>query len=111
MPTTRKSAPIQEVSVSFEIENYSDKVHRSTYYFLRDKIAFQVKRQLEEQFHWETYLTEFEENFGTPNEYKISLEQMLAFAEQKFGADRDKIMQFSRESYQRRQERKIAELS
>jgi hypothetical protein len=111
MPTTRKSATTKEVLTSFEIEDYSDKVQRATYYFLREKIAFQVKRKLEEKFHWETYVTKFEENFGTPNEYKISLEQMLTFAEQKFGADRDKIMQFSRESYQRRQERKIAELS
>jgi hypothetical protein len=109
MVTTRKSTTALP-EISFQIEDFSSKLLKNTYYYLRDKISFQIKRQLGEQFNWDEYLLEFENNFGTPDVIKLSLEQLLYFAKQKFGATEETIVQYSRDTYKRRQARVEAQV-
>jgi len=51
---------------------------------------------------WDAYKAKFAEVFGTPQDKRFTLEQLVSYAQQKWGMDLEELKAYNRRSWERR---------
>ena len=85
--------------------DYCEKQYATVYYALRELQGLSVKRSLGDSFSWETLKERFTEVFGTIEERRYSLEQLLEYAGRKFGKSLQDLQEINDRSWARRKAR------
>jgi hypothetical protein len=115
---TRKSsltsfqAIADSVLGEYSVSNYSERVYSKVYYSIRSLCGLVAKRSrsgsqgasLKDTFDWDEFKERFANDFGTVQEKRYSLEQLLEYANRKFGKTLEDLILQNQISWQRRQE-------
>ena len=88
----------------YAVSNYSERVYSKVYYSIRSLCGLVAKRSLKETFDWDEFKERFTSDFGTVQEKRYSLEQLLEYANRKFGKSLEDLIVQNQISWQRRQE-------
>ena len=88
----------------YAISDYSERVYTKVYYSIRSLCGLVAKRSLKEAFTWDEFKERFVSDFGTVQEKQYSLEQLLEYANRKFGKSLEDLIVQNQISWQRRQE-------
>ncbi len=96
----------------YAVSNYSERVYSKVYYSIRELCGLIAKRSrsssegamLAEAFDWNDFKEHFASDFGKIEEKRYSLEQLLKYANRKFGKTLDDLIVQNQISWQRRQE-------
>lgn len=88
----------------FAVNDYNERLYAKIYYAIRERQGFLVRNAIGEKFTWNDFKVKFAEVFGTPEERKFSLEQILDYAMKKFGMSQDDLIEANNRSWQRRRE-------
>ncbi|NMF63279.1 hypothetical protein DP113_34645 (plasmid) [Brasilonema octagenarum UFV-E1] len=88
----------------YAVNNYSERVYSKVYYSIRSLCGLVAKRSLKETFNWNDFKERFASDFGKLEEKRYSLEQLLEYANRKFGKSLEDLIVQDRMSWQRRQE-------
>ncbi len=101
---TQEKLPVisDEVLGEFAISDYHERLYPKVYYALRERLGYTAKGILGEAFNWEAFKEKFKGAFGTPEERKYTLEQMLDYARRKFGMTLDDLVEANKRSWERR---------
>lgn len=108
---SRKSTTtaVQSIDTSalgdYNTSDYCEKQYATVYYALRELQGLSVKRSLGDSFSWETLKERFTEVFGAIEERRYSLEQLLEYAERKFGKSLQDLQEINDRSWARRKAR------
>lgn len=89
----------------FVIKDYCEKEWESVYYAIRELQGKALKKSKEAQgddFSWDAYKAKFAEVFGTPQEKRFTLEQLVSYGTQKWGMNLDELKAYNRRSWERR---------
>ena len=89
----------------FVIKDYCEKEWESVYYAIRElqgKALRKSKIAQGDDFSWDAYKAKFAEVFGTPQDKRFTLEQLVSYAQQKWGMDLDELKAYNRRSWERR---------
>jgi hypothetical protein len=70
---------------NYAVNNYSERVYSKVYYSIRELCGLVAKRSLKEAFDWNNFKERFTSDFGKVEENRYSLEQLLEYANRKFG--------------------------
>lgn len=104
---TRKSstAAIQQIDTEalgdYNTTDYPEKLYATVYYTLRELQGLSVKRSVED-FSWDALKERFTQVFGTVEERRYSLEQLLDYAGRKFGKTLQDLIDINDRSWERR---------
>jgi hypothetical protein len=109
MPTRKSSTttfnPIDDsILGDYAVNNYSERVYSKVYYSIRELCGLVAKRSLKEAFDWNNFKERFTSDFGKVEENRYSLEQLLEYANRKFGKTLEDLIVQNQISWQRRQE-------
>ncbi|BAY95243.1 hypothetical protein FDUTEX481_04283 [Tolypothrix sp. PCC 7601] len=109
MPSRKSSTPtIQPIDGSilgeYAVSNYSERVYSKVYYSIRSLCGLVAKRSLKETFDWDEFKERFTTDFGNVEEKRYTLEQLLEYANRKFGKSLEDLIVQNQISWQRRQE-------
>jgi hypothetical protein len=88
----------------YAISDYSERVYTKVYYSIRSLCGLVAKRSLKEAFSWDEFKERFTNDFGKVEEKRYSLEQLLEYANRKFGKTLEDLIVQNQISWQRRQE-------
>lgn len=88
----------------YAVSNYSERVYSKVYYSIRELCGLVAKRSLKEAFDWNDFKERFTSDFGKVEEKRYSLEQLLEYANRKFGKTLEDLILQNQISWQRRQE-------
>jgi hypothetical protein len=88
----------------YAVNNYSERVYSKVYYSIRELCGLVAKRSLKEGFDWNNFKERFASDFGKVEENRYSLEQLLEYANRKFGKTLEDLIVQNQISWQRRQE-------
>jgi hypothetical protein len=88
----------------YAVNNYSERVYSKVYYSIRELCGLVAKRSLKEAFDWNNFKERFTSDFGKVEENRYSLEQLLEYANRKFGKTLEDLIVQNQISWQRRQE-------
>lgn len=111
MPRTTTAKPPQIPNFDaafgddFTVKDYSDKEWESVYYAIRELQGKALKKSKEAQgddFSWDAYKAKFAEVFGTPQDKRFTLDQLVSYGTQKWGMDLDELKAYNRRSWERR---------
>ena len=91
-----------EVLGEFAVSDYHERLYPKVYYAIRERQGYTAKGTMDEAFNWEAFKEKFEEAFGTLEERKYTLEQMLDYARRKFGMTLDDLVKANKRSWERR---------
>ena len=91
-----------EVLGEFAISDYHERLYPKVYYALRERQGYTAKGTMGEAFNWEAFKEKFTSAFGTVEEPKYTLEQMLDYARRKFGMTLDDLVEANKRSWERR---------
>jgi hypothetical protein len=83
--TTTFNAIDDSILGDYAINNYSERVYSKVYYSIRELCGLVAKRSLKEAFDWNNFKERFTSDFGKVEENRYSLEQLLEYANRKFG--------------------------
>lgn len=89
----------------FTVKDYSEKEWESAYYAIRElqgKALRKAKIARGDVFSWDAYKAKFAEVFGTPQDKRFTLEQLVSYGKQKWGMDLDELKAYNRRSWERR---------
>lgn len=89
----------------FAIKDYAEKEWESVYYAIRElqgKALRKSKIAQGDDFSWDAYKAKFAEVFGTPQDKRFTLEQLVSYAQQKWGMGLDELKAYNRRSWERR---------
>lgn len=89
----------------FAIKDYSEKEWESVYYAIRELQGKALKKSKEAQgddFSWDAYKAKFAEVFGTPQDKRFTLDQLVSYGTQKWGMNLDELKAYNRRSWERR---------
>lgn len=89
----------------FTVKDYSEKEWESAYYAIRElqgRALRKSKIAQGDQFSWDAYKAKFAEVFGTPQEKRFTLEQLVSYGMQKWGMDLEQLKAYNRRSWERR---------
>jgi hypothetical protein len=89
---------------NYAVNNYSERVYSKVYYSIRELCGLVAKRSLKEAFDWNNFKERFTDDFGKVEENRYSLEQLLEYANRKFGKTLEDLIVQNQISWQRRQE-------
>jgi hypothetical protein len=109
MATRKSSVPsFQAIDDSvlgeYSVSNYSERVYSKVYYSIRSLCGLVAKRSLKDTFDWDEFKERFASDFGTVQEKRYSLEQLLEYANRKFAKSLEDLIVQNQISWQRRQE-------
>ena len=109
MATRKSSTPnFQPINDSilgeYAVSNYSERVYSKVYYSIRSLCGLVAKRSLKDTFSWDEFKERFASDFGTVEEKRYTLEQLLEYANRKFGKTLEDLIVQNQISWQRRQE-------
>ena len=91
----------------YAVDDYQVRVYSKVYYAIRELSGLIAKRALKEAFDWNDFKDQFSNDFGQVQEKRFSLQQLLEFANRKFGKTLEDLLVLNQLSWQRR--RKYAE--
>lgn len=101
--TATALAAIPEESLGeFAVTDYTERLYKKVFYSIRDRQAFLSHQQLSGQFDWQAFKEKFAEVFGSPEDRKYGLEQLLEYAAKKFGMSQENLVEANKLSWQRR---------
>ncbi|MEC4812726.1 MAG: hypothetical protein SAK29_05550 [Scytonema sp. PMC 1069.18] len=110
-PRKSATASVQPIDTSalgeYNTSAYCDKRYATVYYALRELQGLSVKRSLGDSFSWDQLKERFTEVFGTVEERRYSLEQLLEYAERKFGKSLQDLQEINDRSWARRKARSL----
>lgn len=89
----------------FAVKDYSEKEWESAYYAIRElqgKALRKSKIAQGDVFSWDAYKAKFAEVFGTPQEKRFTLEQLVSYGTQKWGMNLEELKAYNRRSWERR---------
>jgi hypothetical protein len=103
---TRKSTPaLPQIDTAalgdYNTTDYPEKLYATVYYTLRELQGLSAKRCVED-FSWDALKERFTEVFGTVEERRYSLEQLLEYAQRKFGKTLQDLIDINDRSWERR---------
>jgi hypothetical protein len=109
MATRKSSTPTfnaidDSILGDYAVNNYSERVYSKVYYSIRELCGLVAKRSLKEAFDWNNFKERFTSDFGKVEENRYSLEQLLEYANRKFGKTLEDLIVQNQISWQRRQE-------
>jgi hypothetical protein len=102
--TTTFNAIDDSILGDYAVNNYSERVYSKVYYSIRELCGLVAKRFLKETFDWNNFKERFTNDFGKVEENRYSLEQLLEYANRKFGKTLEDLIVQNQISWQRRQE-------
>jgi hypothetical protein len=76
----------------YAVSDYSERVYTKVYYSIRSLCGLLAKRSLKEAFTWDEFKERFVSDFGTVQEKQYSLEQLLEYANRKFGKTMEDLL-------------------
>ena len=88
----------------YAVSDYSERVYSKVYYSIRSLCGLVAKRTLKETFSWDEFKERFANDFGQVKEKQFTLEQLLEYANRKFGKTLEDLIAQNQISWQRRQE-------
>ncbi|BAZ37557.1 hypothetical protein NIES4101_34800 [Calothrix sp. NIES-4101] len=88
----------------YAISDYSERVYSKVYYSIRSLCGLVAKRTLKETFSWDGFKERFSNDFGKVEEKRFSLDQLLEYANRKFGKTLEDLLTEHDISWQRRRE-------
>jgi hypothetical protein len=88
----------------YAVSDYSERVYTKVYYSIRSLCGLVAKRTLKETFSWDEFKERFTNDFGKVEEKRFSLEQLLEYANRKFGKTLEDLLAEHDISWQRRRE-------
>jgi hypothetical protein len=88
----------------YSTDNYHEKLYGTVYYTIRELQGLSAKRTLGESFCWDELKVRFEAVFGKVDERRFSLEQLLEYANRKFGKSLEQLLEINDKSWERRRE-------
>jgi hypothetical protein len=89
----------------FTVKDYSEKEWECAYYAIRElqgKALRKSKIARGDAFSWDAYKAKFAEVFGTPQDKRFTLEQLVSYGQQKWGMDLEELKAYNRRSWERR---------
>ena len=89
----------------FTIKDYSEKEWESVYYAIRELQGRALRKSKIAQgdaFSWDVYKAKFAEVFGIPDNKRFTLDQLLGYAQQKWGMNLEELKAYNRRSWERR---------
>lgn len=89
----------------FTVKDYAEKEWESVYYAIRElqgKALRKSKIAQGDTFSWDAYKAKFAEVFGTPQDKRFTLEQLVSYGTQKWGMDLEELKAYNRRSWERR---------
>src|SRR5919202_4800379 len=86
----------------YNSSDYTDKLYGTVYYSIRELQGLSTKRSLGEEFSWDELKLRFEATFGKADERRYTLEQLLAYAQKKFGKTLEQLLEINEKSWSRR---------
>ncbi|MDV3002442.1 MAG: hypothetical protein N5P05_004097 (plasmid) [Chroococcopsis gigantea SAG 12.99] len=107
MPARKTSAisPItDELLGEFAVSDYSERVYTKVYYAIRERQAFVIRKQIGDEFNWQNFKGKFAEAFGTPDNRRFTIEQLLDYAQRKFGMSLEDLIEANNRSWERRRQ-------
>ena len=87
----------------YAVSDYSQRLYSKVYYSIRSLCGLVVKRNFAD-FNWDVFKERFTTDFGTVEEQRYSLEQLLEFANRKFGKTLEDLVVLNQISWKRRKE-------
>ncbi len=108
MATRKSSAPnFQAIDDSvlgeYSVSDYSERLYSKVYYSIRSLCGLLAKNSFQ-NFNWDVFKERFATDFGKVEEKRYSLEQLLEFANRKFGKTKEDLVVLNELSWQRRRE-------
>ena len=95
----------EEALGEFNVPDYAEQLYKQIFYTIREQLGFRAKKNLGEDFTWDSFKAKFAEVFGTPDEPLYSLEELLAYAQKKFGMNQENLVEANQRSWDRRRQR------
>ncbi|WP_261208030.1 hypothetical protein [Laspinema sp. D2d] len=99
---------IDDSALGYEVSDHAERLYRQVYYAIREEVGRIAKAGSKEKFDWKEYKQNFAKTFGTPDNRKYSLKQLLEYAHLKLGKNLEQLIESNRKScerYQRYQNR------
>ncbi|MGB3756491.1 MAG: hypothetical protein WBA07_08985 [Rivularia sp. (in: cyanobacteria)] len=87
----------------YAVSNYSERLYSKVYYSIRSLCGLIAKNSFQD-FNWDAFKERFTSDFGKVEEKRYSLEQLLEFANRKFGKTKEDLVVLNELSWQRRRE-------
>ena len=94
----------------FTVKNYSEKEWDAVYYAIRElqgRALRKSKTANGESFSWDAYKAKFAEVFGTPQDKRYTLEQMLSYGLQKWGMNLEELKAYNQRSWDNRNSKSV----
>ena len=104
MPTKKIQIIDDSAMGAYAIDNYSERVYNKVYFALRDVYGLVAKRSMSDEFDWSKFKTKFAETFGEAAEKRYSLEQLLEYAQRKFGKSLEDLLEINQKTWERREQ-------
>ncbi|MEL6457042.1 MAG: hypothetical protein AAFQ91_02155 [Cyanobacteria bacterium J06621_15] len=102
--STRKFQAIDDsVLGEYSVSDYSERLYSKVYYSIRSLCGLLAKNSFQD-FSWDVFKECFASDFGKVEEKRYSLEQLLEFANRKFGKTKEDLVVLNELSWQRRRE-------
>ena len=107
--TTRKSSTSEFQAIDdsvlgeYSVSDYSERLYSKVYYSIRSLCGLLAKNSFQD-FSWDVFKERFATDFGKVEEKRYSLEQLLEFANRKFGKTKEDLVVLNELSWQRRRE-------
>lgn len=89
----------------FMVKDYSEKEWESVYYAIRElqgRALRKSKIAQGDRFSWDAYKAKFAEVFGTLQDKRFTLEQLVSYGMQKWGMNLEELKAYNRRSWERR---------
>ncbi|MBE9020124.1 hypothetical protein C7Y66_14420 [Chroococcidiopsis sp. CCALA 051] len=107
MATRKTSAPtimpIDDAALEeYATSDYNEKLYSLVYYTLRELQGLAAKKSVGDSFSWNELKARFTEVFGTVESRRYSLEQLLEYAQRKFGKSLEDLQEINERSWARR---------
>jgi hypothetical protein len=107
MATRKTSAPtivpINDAALEeYATSDYNEKLYSLVYYTLRELQGIAAKKSVGDSFSWNELKVRFTEVFGTVESRRYSLEQLLEYAQRKFGKSLEDLQEINERSWARR---------
>ncbi|MBV6625443.1 MAG: hypothetical protein KI793_21365 [Rivularia sp. (in: Bacteria)] len=87
----------------YAVSDYSERLYSKVYYSIRSLCGLLAKNSFQD-FNWDVFKERFATDFGKVEEKRYSLEQLLEFANRKFGKTKEDLVVLNELSWQRRRE-------
>lgn len=100
--TTTIASVSDEALGNFAVSDYSERVYTKVYYAIRERQGFLARKRNGDDFSWENFKTTFAEAFGTPDDRKFTIEQLLDYALRKFDMTQEDLIEANNRSWERR---------